>query len=45
MMRYVNILISMKVLIIMGFYLLYNYVFFYNNQIIKFWCDKIVVMK
>ena len=40
---YVNILISMKVLIVMGFYLLYNYVFFYNNQIIKFWYDKIVM--
>ena len=37
---YVNILISMKVLIVMGFYLLYNYVFFYNIQIIKFWYDK-----
>jgi len=40
---YVNTLISMKVLIVMGFSLLYNYVFFYNNQIIKFWYDKIVM--
>jgi len=40
---YVNILISMKVLTVMGFSLLYNYVFFYNNQIIKFWYDKIVM--
>ena len=37
---YVNTLIAMKVLIVMGFYLLYNYVFFYNNQVVKFWYDK-----